>query len=196
MVISTFFFSIMLLFSFPYLVVRQIDWVIFILRFTWSLTPMLIFALFFIWRLIWGILNLLGRSLMDWETFLFLGNSRQYRLVCTKTISSWVKKVLCIAKAHMSLGFLWGAAACPYCTSCRQVTWPEFLHQVDTAFVPTLLLQIGTKILYIVPCWAPVSSCCLGRCQTLTYRVWHMLGYWTIALPSTKQIASQLSVQC
>ena len=31
--------------------------------------------------------------------------------VCAKTISSWVRKVLCVAKAHMSLGSLQGAAA-------------------------------------------------------------------------------------
>ena len=41
----------------------------------------------------------------------FLGNNRQHRPVCAKTISSWVRKVLCVAKAHMSLGSIWGAAA-------------------------------------------------------------------------------------
>ena len=41
-------------------------------------------------------------------TSLFLGNSRQHRPVCAKTISSWVRKVLCVAKAHMSLGSLGG----------------------------------------------------------------------------------------
>ena len=44
-------------------------------------------------------------------TSLFLGNNRQHWPVCAKTISSWVRKVLCVAKAHMSLGSLWGAAA-------------------------------------------------------------------------------------
>ena len=43
--------------------------------------------------------------------FCFLGNNRQHRLVCAKTISSWVRKVLCVAKAHMSPGSLQGAAA-------------------------------------------------------------------------------------
>ena len=32
-------------------------------------------------------------------------------LVCPKTISSWVRKVLCVAKLHMSPGSLHGAAA-------------------------------------------------------------------------------------
>ena len=44
-------------------------------------------------------------------TSLFLGNNRQHQPVCAKTISSWVRKVLCVAKAHMSLGSLWGVAA-------------------------------------------------------------------------------------
>ena len=42
---------------------------------------------------------------------LFFGNNRQHQPVCAKTISSWVRKVLCVAKAHMSLGSLWGVAA-------------------------------------------------------------------------------------
>ena len=40
-------------------------------------------------------------------TSLFLGNIRQHQSVCAKTISSLVRKVLCVAKAHMSLGSLW-----------------------------------------------------------------------------------------
>ena len=44
-------------------------------------------------------------------TSLFLGNNRQHWAVCAKTISSWVRKVLCVAKVHMSLGTLWGVAA-------------------------------------------------------------------------------------
>ena len=43
-------------------------------------------------------------------TSLFLGNNRQLWPVCAKTISSWVRKVLCVAKAHMSPGSLWGVA--------------------------------------------------------------------------------------
>ena len=44
-------------------------------------------------------------------TSLFLGNNRQHWPVCAKTISSWVRKVLGVAKAHMSLGSLQGVAA-------------------------------------------------------------------------------------
>ena len=48
LITSTFFCSVMLLFLFHCLVARQIAQVIFPLRFVLSLTPMLIFALFFI----------------------------------------------------------------------------------------------------------------------------------------------------
>ena len=37
---------------------------------------------------------------------LFLVTNRQHRPVCAKTISSWLRKVLCVAKAHMSLSSL------------------------------------------------------------------------------------------
>ena len=48
---------------------------------------------------------------MDHIWLLFLGNNRQHRHVCAKTISSWVRKVLCVAKAHICPGFFQGAAA-------------------------------------------------------------------------------------
>ena len=38
---------------------------------------------------------------------LFLDNNRQHMPVCVK-ISSWVRKVLSIARLHMSLGTIWG----------------------------------------------------------------------------------------
>ena len=44
------------------------------------------------------------------DTSLSLGN-RQYMLVCTKMISSWVRKVLSMAMADMSQGTLQGAVA-------------------------------------------------------------------------------------
>ena len=44
-------------------------------------------------------------------TSLFLGNNRQHQPVCAKTFSSWVRKVLGVAKAHMSPGSHWGVAA-------------------------------------------------------------------------------------
>ena len=44
-------------------------------------------------------------------TSLLLSNNRQHRPVCAKTISSWVRKVLSVVKAHMSPGSLQGVAA-------------------------------------------------------------------------------------
>ena len=113
MIISTFFFSVMLLFSFPCLVARQIFQVIFPHRFILlSLTPMLIFVLFFY-------LNIYLRCTEPIRmkpdglhvTSFFLSTNRQHRPVCAKTISSWVRKVLCVAKAHMSPDSLWRPAA-------------------------------------------------------------------------------------
>ena len=47
----------------------------------------------------------------SYVTSLVLGNNKQHRPVCTKTISSWVRKVLCVAKAHMFPGSLQGGVA-------------------------------------------------------------------------------------
>ena len=44
-------------------------------------------------------------------TSLFLGNNRRHWPVCAKTISSWVRKALSVAEAHMSPGSLGGVAA-------------------------------------------------------------------------------------
>ena len=80
-------------------------------------------------------------------TSLFLGNNRQHRPVCAKTISSWVRTVLCVARAHMSLGTLWGAAASAALVA--GVSLISVMHAGDRAnvstparhyFPPTLLL--------------------------------------------------------
>ena len=137
----------MLLFSFPCLVARQIVWVIFPLRFILSLIPMLIFVLFFIWRLIWDVLNHF-RMKPDGShvTSLFLGNNRQHRPVCAKTISSWVRKVLCVAKAHMSLGSLWGAAASA--ALAAGVSLVSILQAGDWARVSTLARHYFSTLHY------------------------------------------------
>ena len=51
-------------------------------------------------------------------TSLFLGNNMQHQPVCAKTISSWVRKVLSVAKAHMSLGLSPGG-----CCFCSLSSW-------------------------------------------------------------------------
>ena len=66
---------------------------------------------------------------------LFLGNNKQHRPVCAKAISSWVRKVLCDAKAHMSLGFQWGAAASAASAAC--VSLVSILQAGDWARVST-----------------------------------------------------------
>ena len=97
--------------------------------------------------------------------FLFLGNNRQHQPVCAKTISSWVREVLCVAKAASAAL----AAGVPQYPSCRHVTGPECLHQLGTISLPTLLLQIDTRTQYSMLCWASVSRSSPGKCQTLTY---------------------------
>ena len=90
------FLSVMLLFSFLYLVARCIDHVIFLLRIILSVIPLLIFVLFLYLK---AYLSLTGpfRKKPDGShvTSLFLDNNRQHRPVCAKTISSWVRKILC-----------------------------------------------------------------------------------------------------
>ena len=54
-----------------------------------------------------------------------------------KPFSSWVMKVLSVAKAHvrvLSGGLQPLQLVCPWCPSWRQVTGPEFLHQLGTNF--------------------------------------------------------------
>ena len=83
-------------------------------------------------------------------TSLFLGKNKQHGPVCAETIYSWVRKVLCIAKTHVS-GFSLGAATLVAGVSLVSILqasdWAEFLCQLDTIFPPTSLLQIGTRIL-------------------------------------------------
>ena len=129
----------MLLFSFPCLVARQIIQVIFLLRFILSLTLMLIFDLFFIWRLIWDVLNHLGWSQMDCLWLLFflatIGSTGPYVL---KGFLLWYGK-FCVLQRHKCLQVLsWGLQLWqlmfPWCPCCRQGTGLEFLHWLDTIF--------------------------------------------------------------
>ena len=76
---------------------------------------MLIFALFFFYLKAYLRHTEPFRKKADGScvTSLFLGNNRQHGLVCAKTISSWVRKVLSVAK-DMSPGSLWGV--CSFCS--------------------------------------------------------------------------------
>ena len=69
---------------------------------------MLIFGLFLFEGLFEAYLTFRKKYYKSHVTSLFLDKNRQHKPVCAKTISSWVREVLCVAKAHMSLGSLWG----------------------------------------------------------------------------------------
>ena len=51
-------------------------------------------------------------------TSLFLGNNRQHWPVCAKTISSWVRKVLGVARTHVSRLSLGGCCFCSLGSQC------------------------------------------------------------------------------
>ena len=125
------------------------------------------------------------------ETSFFLGNKRQHMAVCDKIISSWVRKVLSMAKTHMSLGTVCGAATFVAGVSLLSILlagdWARVSTQLDTISQHISLLQIGTRILCRLLSWALVSSELVGKCQTLTYtkfcRYFGLLGcsflqYW------------------
>ena len=93
-----------------------------------------------------------------------------------KPFSSWVRKVLCIFKAHISLGCLWWAATSAAVVAGVSLVsilqagdWANsFYTGLVTIFPLALLLWISTRTLYRVLCSASVSRSSLGKCQTLT----------------------------
>ena len=132
-------------------------------------------------------------------TFLFWGNNRQHWHVCAKTISSWVRKVLCVAEGHISLGSLWEVTASA--ALATGVSLVKILQAGDWARVSTLdrhyfSTYITTmdlhqdSVQYAV--LASVSRSSPGKCQILTYT--QSCICWAVALPSTEQIVPQLSV--
>ena len=158
MVISTFFFSVMLLFSFPYLVESWIDQVIFLLRF-WLESHSIVnpYPVFYLKAYLRHTEPFRKKTDGLHVTFLFWGNNRQHRPVCAKTISSWVRKVLCVAEAHISLCSAWEATALAVGVFLVSILQAGDLARVSILarhyFPPTLLLQIGTRILYSILCW-------------------------------------------
>ena len=77
---------------FLHLVVGWINQVIIYLKLILNLIPLLIFALYLVWRLIYGILELLGSRWIPSDLSV-LGNNRQHVAVCAEMISSWVRNV-------------------------------------------------------------------------------------------------------
>ena len=191
LIISTFSFNVMLLFSFLHLVAKCIPSQIHIDSHS-SVNPCPVFYLKVYLQYTEPFRKRLDGSHV---TSLFWGNNRQHMPVIAKNISSWVRKALYIAKAHVWVlsGLLQPQQLVfPWHASCRHVTGPEFLHQVDAVFPPISLLQIGIRILSNMLYWASVSRWLIHKCQTLTYI--KPCEYWAISLPSTKEMVSQLSM--
>ena len=106
----------------------------------------------------------------------FLGSNSQHQPVCAKTITSWVREVLCVAKVHMSLGSLWGVAASAaleggvsLVTILQAGDWARVSTPARHYFSTSLLLQISTRTPCSMQCWASVSRSSPGKCQTWTY---------------------------
>ena len=97
-------------------------------------------------------------------TSLFLGNNMQHQPVCAKTISSWVRKVLYVGKAHVS-GLSLGVAA----SAGLAAGVPLVTILLGTISPPTLLLWIGTRTPCSMQCWASLSRSSPSKCHTLTY---------------------------
>ena len=174
----------MLLFSFPYLVARQIIWVIFPLRFIMSLTPVFILVLFFylkaylrctepfrmkpdglhVTSLFWVTIGIMGLSVL--ELFL-LGLEKFFVLL----------KHIC----------LWGATALVAGVSLVSILQAGDLARVSTparhCFSPYITTVDQHQDSVTVLCWASVSRSSLGKCQTLTYIQFCICQ--AVALPST-----------
>ena len=135
---------------------------------------MLIFALSFIWRLIYAILSHLGRSWMDlistlWVTIgsrcpyvlndFFLGKEsfRYFK----GTYVFWHPLKCCSVCSFGGWFF-------PWCPLYRQATGQEFLPHSDIIFLLTSLLWIGLRIPFRMLSWVLVISQLVGKCKTLT----------------------------
>ena len=132
-IISTFSFSVILLFYFLYMLVIQINWVIFHLRLVLNLIPVLILALYFILRHIYGVLSLSGKSQMHsgypvcfWWA---IGNTCQYVL----NDFFLAKESLSIAKC---LGTRYGAVA--YVTLAADLSLVSIMQTGNCDRVSTL----------------------------------------------------------
>ena len=73
-----------------------------------------------------------------------MGNNGQHRPVCAKTISSWVRKVHCVATTHMSLGSLQGAAAVVAGVSLVSILQEDDWVRVSTPVRPLFFTYITT----------------------------------------------------
>ena len=157
---------------FLYWVVRWINHVNFLFKFTLNLIVMLIFARCFTYLHCTEPFR--KNSDGSHEYSLFLDNNRQHKHACAKTISAWTQKVLvrycqgiCLPIPSVWLWCLqpWQLVF-HWCTSCRPVTWPASLAKPDIISPHTSLLQIRTRILFNELSWVWVSSYLVGKYQT------------------------------
>ena len=95
--------------------------------------------------------------------------------VCVKKISSWVRKVWCMAMTCMSLGTLQGAAASAALAtgvslvSILQVGDAHTFYSNETLFFNIYHYCRSTKIGFSLLLWDLASSHIVGKCWTLTY---------------------------
>ena len=125
LIINTFYCSLMLLFLFQHLLVRQMD-CLYHLKFTLNLILVYIFVLSLLEGISIGIYSL------------FLSNNRQHMSLCAEMISSYIRNVWGIAKAHVSF-------FCPWCCSifCLAAGFSlvsKFPFKLDILFLFTSLL--------------------------------------------------------
>ena len=131
-------------------------------------------------------------------SFLFSGDHRQYKLVYARKISSWVRKILSIAKTCMFLGTHCGAAvSVALVVGVSPVfillTGPESLLKLETIFHHKLLPWKGTRIQLRMLALALVSRQLVTKCQNIHLRkvLWIC---WVVSLPNTEKIVHKLSV--
>ena len=145
---NTFFYSILLLFSFQSMM-KETDQqghlpaqICIELHFNTNFHPVFYFKSHFRWPK-----SFRKKSGGLYVNSLFNGTRRQHKTACTKMISSYIRNVLDIAKVHISLvlfGVLWHTQP-----SHQEFLWHPFCRMV---FCPGLQLKIGI-IFHIYYCY-------------------------------------------
>ena len=151
---TTFFFSIMVLFLFQYPVVRWISWDICHIMFI--LNHIQMFPMLYL-KADLDVLYLSGRNQVDYRCTLHPNVTVDSICQCAKNISSWVRKVLSILKAHMSRCY-------PKCCNMFNLGSWGFQPQLDSIFHQPLLQLIGIRIPCNKLCWALVSKQLISKC--------------------------------
>ena len=110
--------------------------------------------------------------------------------MCDKPFSTWVRKVLCVAKAHMILGMFWGFIASAVLAA--GISEVSILQDGDLARVSTTathiflnipLQQISARIWFWMLFWVSGLQPSVGKCLTLTLKSCRYVGCQAIAFP-------------